>query len=125
MNYRAMCAYAGEYLGTLMPDPIHIGQGEAVPAVSVGVYVAVGLDGEVLYVGSATRPLDEYGVRSRIEEHLRRHERRELWESVYIVPLLNDTPLSEVRRIEGRIGRHLAPRTTRALPNLRGPSRSL
>jgi hypothetical protein len=61
-------------------------------------------------------------VRSRLEEHLRRYERFETWDLLYLVPLKPDTPMGDVRRIEGRIGAHLRPSTSRALPRLRRPT---
>lgn len=123
MNYDALCAYAGEFLYSPWPSPIEVGRGQLVPPLSVGVYVAVGIDSRVLYVGSVWRPTDEYGVRSRVEEHLRQHARQESWNQVFIVPLKSETPLPEVRRIEGRIGAHLRPTMSNALPKLRAPKR--
>lgn len=118
MNYDAIAAYAGEHLEQLLPDPINIGRGGQVPDFAVGVYVAVGLDGTVLYVGSVHRPGNQSGVQARIDEHRRQLDRLQTWDKIYVVPLVADTPLSTVRRIEGRIGAHLAPSASRALPRL-------
>src|SRR5690348_11852955 len=120
INYAALTTFAGEFLGEPRPEPIQIGSGESVPAFPVAVYVAVGLDGSVLYVGSVCRPQDEQGVGSRLDEHLRKLDRFQTWNLLYVIPLRPDTPLSTVRRIEGRVGAHLAPAKSRALPRLRG-----
>lgn len=121
MNYDALCRYAGTYLDERSPEPVAIGRGETVPDIRVAVYVAVGVDGTVLYVGSVVRPQNPVGVRSRLEEHLRKQERFETWDQLFLVPLKVDTPLGEVRRVEARIGAHLRPSRSRALPRLRRP----
>jgi len=38
------------------------------------------------------------------------------WAEVWIIPLRNDTPVVEVRRIEGLVGLALRPLNNRALP---------
>jgi hypothetical protein len=119
VNYEALCSYAGEQLADPMPTMIRIGSGEAIPDVSVAVYVAVGVEGQVLYVGSVSRPQDPGGVRRRLAEHRRRLDRLNSWDGLYLIPLRTDTPLDEVRRIEGRVGAHLRPASSRALPRLR------
>lgn len=123
MNYDAMCAYAGEHLAQRLPVAVAIGKGEPIPAISCGVYIAVGLVGEVLYVGSVVRPKDSRGVHARIVEHLRKVDRFENWAELWIVPLRPETPAEEVRRIEGRIGAHLAPSMSINLPKLTRPKR--
>lgn len=121
MNYEALCGYAGDHLQTRWPDPVEVGSGELIPQLSVGVYVALGVDETVLYVGSVCRPENAFGVRARVEEHLRKHERHAAWNKVLLLPLKSDTPLSEVRRIEGRVGAHLRPAMSNALPKLNSP----
>ncbi len=118
MNYDALSEYAGSFLLEAVGEAIHVGSGEEVPAYSTAVYVAVGVDGSVLYVGSVARPNDPTGLRARIDEHLRKHERSQGWDQIHVIPLLADTPLMEVRRIEGRVGAHLAPSMSQALPRL-------
>jgi hypothetical protein len=118
INYEALAAYAGECLAERIPEPIHIGVGEQIPNLAVAVYVAVGTDGSVLYVGSVCRPSDLRGVNSRLSEHLRRQERFETWDLLYLIPLKPQTPIATVRRIEGRIGAHLGPRGSAALPRI-------
>lgn len=118
VNYQALEAYAGEHLASSLPDPYGIGRGEAVPDCAVAVYVAVGVDGRVLYVGSVVRRADPKAVANRLAEHLRQPQRLAAWNSLYLIPLREDTPLEVVRRIEGRIGAHLAPGMSKALPRL-------
>lgn len=119
LNYDALCYYAGGYLDGRIPEPIAIGHGDPVPDVPVAVYIAVGVTGAVLYVGSVVRPKDSAGAGSRLGEHLRNHAKFASWNQLYLIPLKSSTPVEEVRRIEGRIGAHLRPRMSRALPRLR------
>lgn len=123
-NYSAVARYADEYLEAALPEPVDLGEGKPIPSYPVAVYVAVGLSGEVLYVGSVCRPDDPAGVASRMEEHLRKLDRLQTWAQLYVVPLRADTPLTTVRRIEGRIGAHLAPVMNRALPRIGSRRRS-
>lgn len=125
VNYEAVAAYAGEFLAARWPDPIEIGGGEAIPDVSSAVYIALGMDDGVLYVGSVHRPEVPSGLAARLDEHLRTFAKRTAWNRLLVVPLVDSTPESEVRRIEGRIGAHLAPLASKALPGLGGrPRRS-
>lgn len=118
IDYEVLAQYAGEYLLEALRDPIKIGSGERVPNYRVAVYVALGLSGEVLYVGSVVRPEDSKGMQARLSEHLRHKERFQQWDTLILFPLRSDTPLVAVRRIEGRIGAHLRPSMSRALPQL-------
>jgi hypothetical protein len=78
---------------------------------STGVYIVCDWAGEVLYVGSTT-----CGVKARVIEHLRDVDRTLTWATIWVVPLLDTTPLATVRRIEGLVGRSLRPTHSRALP---------
>lgn len=118
INYRALAAYAGEWLLCSRPDPIHIGEGEEIPDFATAVYVALGLQSEVLYVGSVRR-VNPRAVKARVSEHLAKRDRFENWNLLYVVPLRPETPLTAVRTIEGRIGQHLGPTSSRALPRLK------
>src|SRR4051794_21836913 len=105
--YRTLAQYAGEHLAATWAEPIAIGAGAPLPDCSAGVYVAIDVDGSVAYVGSFYRPGDSRGGASRISEHLRNSSRFRSWNLLYIFPLKADTSLSDVRRIEGRVGAHL------------------
>ena len=100
-----------------MPEPVDIGRGHEVPAFRNAVYVAVGLDGEVLYVGSTAR-ISENALKKRIREHSQRPGRFARWSLLYVVPLMDSTPLTAVRQIEGRVGAHLGPKESKALPRI-------
>ena len=119
LDYEVLTQYAGDHLLESVPTAVRIGAGEAVSDYAAAVYVALGLTGEVLYVGSVCRPENPRAVGARLAEHLRRLERFQQWDSLLIFPLKPDTSLADVRRIEGRIGAHLRPSTSKVLPSLR------
>lgn len=109
----SMAAYAGDWLdpdGPVGPCPFG-------PSVAIGVrnavYVVCGWSGRILYVGSTST-----GLRRRFTRHLADLTRTIDWTTVYVIPLLDDTPLKEVRRIEGRVGRATGPAQNKALPRL-------
>lgn len=110
----SLAAYAGNRLhpsGASGPYPF----GSDVPASArKAVYAVCGWSGNVLYVGSTT-----VGVSARSAGHLRDLRKTLDWSSVYIIPLTDDTPVADVRRIEGRIGLATGPQRNRALPRLR------
>lgn len=83
-------------------------------AVSTAVYIATDKSGEVCYVGSVKRE-SLAGLAGR----MRGHEgtvRFQQWQRLYIVPLLDGSPLEVVRSIEGRVGRLLRPTGNIRLP---------
>jgi hypothetical protein len=86
-----------------------------VPASRNAIYVICRRDGDVSYVGSVSRAVRGAAV-CRVGDHLRSSSRVRTWASVWFVPLKPDTPMTEVRRIEGRIGRYLLPSDNRRLP---------
>lgn len=118
VNYEALAGYADEFLAERLAEPVHIGVGEPIPDLAVAVYVALGIDGHVLYVGSVHRPTDPRGVSARLGEHLKKQDRFETWDMLYLIPLKPETPIATVRRIEGRIGAHLGPQKSIALPRI-------
>lgn len=63
------------------------------------------------HVGSTIR-----GADARLRQHLADVERTLEWVTVWIVPLVDHTPMNDVRRIEGLIGRTLGPVDTQTLP---------
>ncbi|MFI9580399.1 hypothetical protein ACIHCQ_00765 [Streptomyces sp. NPDC052236] len=40
------------------------------------------------------------------------------WTTAYVIPLKDDTPLRDVRRIEGRVGLATGPERNKALPRI-------
>ncbi|WP_274919406.1 hypothetical protein [Streptomyces sp. WZ-12] len=40
------------------------------------------------------------------------------WTTAYVIPLKDDTPLQDVRRIEGRVGLAVGPERNKALPRI-------
>ncbi len=112
-TYRVLCAYAGPSLSWAHPWPV--------PAVlpfpleaAAAVYVVEDDVGTCCYVGSVSR--GPGGLAARVAEHLDDPHKRTRWETVCIIPLRPETPVREVRRIEGVIGAHLGPYLSRRLP---------
>ena len=69
--------------------------------------------GRVLYVGSTTT-----GVGVRFAQHLADLGKTLDWATAYVVPLTDDAPTAEVRRIEGCIGLAVGPEHNKALPRI-------
>ncbi|MFF8906316.1 GIY-YIG nuclease family protein [Streptomyces olivaceoviridis] len=82
-------------------------------SVSNAVYVVCGWSGRVLYVGSTT-----VGIARRFAQHARDVGKTRDWTTAYVIPLKDDTPLRDVRRIEGRIGLAIGPERNKALPRI-------
>jgi Uri superfamily endonuclease len=77
------------------------------------VYVALDRRGEVDYVGSTA---SEGVLAHRVRRHLRDAGRRRDWHRLVVLRLRDDTPEAVVRRLEGAVGRALAPARNRRLP---------
>lgn len=109
----SLAAYAGDRLHPLGPSGPHA----CCPRVPVparrAVYVVTAWSGRALYVGSTT-----VGVGVRLTQHLADVSRTLDWATVYVVPLRDDTPTAEVRRIEGRVGLAVGPERNKALPRV-------
>lgn len=86
-------------------------------AVSTAVYMPVDVAGRVCYVGSVRRE-SLSGLAGRMRGHETTTRYRE-WQQLYIVPLVDGTPLEVVRSVEGRIGRLLRPTGNIRLPKVR------
>lgn len=110
--YLSACAFAGQWLTAAQPWPQPAGHRMRSTAIR-GVYIVCDWAGSVLYVGSTT-----CGVKARVISHLRDVDRTLGWAVVWVVPLLDTTPTSTVRRIEGLIGRALRPSQTASLPSV-------
>jgi hypothetical protein len=109
----SLAAYAGDRLhadGPSGPYPF----GPDVPvAARKAVYLVSGWSGRILYVGSTTA-----GVQARLSQHFANFRKSLDWSTVYVVPLVEDTPVTSVRRIEGRIGLVVKPERNKALPSV-------
>jgi hypothetical protein len=110
--YLSACAFAGRWLAPSgpAPGPVVISR-DMLDGPTRAVYIVCDWGGRVLYVGSTTA-----GVRHRLRQHLADADRTSVWAEVWIIPLRNDTPLAEVRRLEGLVGLALRPLSNRALP---------
>lgn len=107
-GYLSAAAFAGRWLcQTAHPHPAPVsrhlttGRGKA-------IYVVCDWAGHVVYVGSTIR-----GVGNRLGQHLHDAERTLSWATVWVIPLRADTPVHEVRRIEGLVGRAVLPADVR------------
>lgn len=85
-------------------------------AVSTAVYIATDAEGEICYVGSVKRA-SLSGLAGRLRGH-EKTTRFAAWRSLYIIPLLEGTPLEIVRKVEGRVGRILLPTGNLRLPGI-------
>jgi hypothetical protein len=110
----SIAAHAGDRLGLEGPSgPFPFGRSIPVTA-RCAVYLVCSWSGRVLYVGSTT-----IGTGRRLAQHLGDLAKTLDWATVYVVPLTDDTPPAEVRRIEGRIGLAVGPERNQALPRIR------
>lgn len=110
--YLSACEFAGRWLDPLGPAPGPEIISRDMPAgPACAIYIVCDWGGRVLYVGSTTT-----GVRNRLRQHLTDTDRTSAWAEVWIIPLRNDTPLAEARRVEGLVGLALRPLSNRALP---------
>jgi hypothetical protein len=66
------------------------------------VYVAIGGDGTVLYVGSVCR-VEPGAVAARLREHLKEGFKAAAWNTVWIFSLRSETPVEVVRQAESRV----------------------
>lgn len=122
-DYQAMVRYAGSHLASVRPWPVPATTPFAYRC-SVAIYIVCDVGQRCCYVGSVARR-KHGGLESRIAEHLADHTKRSTWHTVWVLPLREDTPIVEVRRLEGVVGAHLGPRASRRLPKPRPPYRQL
>lgn len=105
-DYRRLARMTRGWMRGTHSLPIHIDEIKRAKA-GVGIYLACRVDGELLYVGSAVRPDDPYGVGRRVLEHPLK--RRSSWRWVWVLPLRDETPRDVVLAIEGHLIDHLRP----------------
>lgn len=110
---RSLAAYAGDRIYPNGPSGPHPFRPETTPNVRRAVYIVCAWSGRIVYVGSTT-----VGLRARFAQHLSDRAKTLDWTTVYVVPLNDDTPSQDVRRIEGRIGLAVGPERNRALPRI-------
>lgn len=70
----------------------------------VGLYIALGLAHEILYVGMTDRLHTPSAIGARLGEHLTEPEKHGAWMAVVELPLREDLERREVVRHESRVG---------------------
>jgi hypothetical protein len=111
-RYLSACAFAGPWLDSRASAVAPTTINRAMPPGPLrAVYVVCDWGGRILYVGSTAA-----GVRNRIRQHCTDAERTRDWAEVWVIPLRDDTPVTELRRLEGLIGLALRPIRNRSLP---------
>lgn len=120
-DYERVARYAGHHLQRAHPWPVPA----AVPFPldpNAAVYMACDTSGRCLNVGSVARTGS--GLAARIYEHLSDPRKRRTWNHVWVLLLKDETPVAEVRRLEGVVGAHLGPTANRWLPKPAPPAPS-
>jgi hypothetical protein len=118
--YRRARVLAGQWAAEPDTAPHNLAEGaSALPGNGPVVYIVGDLMNQVAYVGSSMT-----GASGRLRVHLAEPAKRRTWRSVWLIPLSANTPESEVRRIEGRVGARLHPTGSRRLPKAFGPAAS-
>jgi hypothetical protein len=115
-RYRSICRHARGWLDAPLPHAIPVDEVASISS-GTGVYVVCEPLERVQYVGSVARP-GRPGIYLRLREHLREGHKRLNWKSVWIVPLVPETPVPVVRLIEACIGAELDPLGQGRLPRL-------
>jgi hypothetical protein len=116
--YRRAWVLAGQWAGEpdTVPHTLANGAG-GIPGNGPVVYIVSDLMNQVAYVGSSMT-----GAAGRLRLHLAQPAKRRTWRSVWLIPLSANTPESEVRRVEGRVGARLRPTGSMRLPKPFGPA---
>ena len=113
-KYLAAASFAEPWLLAPRPVPERAGAEHGCSA-QKAIYIVCDYAGAVVYVGSTSR--SSYATARRLSEHFK-GPRCDGWSTVWTVPLKEETPIEQVLRIEGLIGRYLRPRENRRLPSL-------
>jgi len=116
-RYRDLCALVGDALDHLRPEIRPVGS----PCNWSSVIYLLGHRHPVSnafivdYVGSACRPTSDAGA--RIREHLADAGKRARFTCQVVLPLREDLPVADVRRLEGVVARALdVPRWCQRVP---------
>lgn len=109
----SLAAYAGDHLHHDGPSGPYPCAADIPVRPRKAVYVVCAWSGRILYVGSTI-----VGVSVRMAQHLRCVNRTLDWTTVFVIPLVDDTPVETVRRIEGRVGVAAGPVRNKALPRI-------
>lgn len=109
----SLAAFAGDWLHADGPSGPYPFDPRLSVAAGNAVYVVCGWSGRALYVGSTT-----VGIAMRFAQHARDVGKTRDWTTAYVIPLKDDTPLRDVRRIEGRVGLAIGPERNKALPRI-------
>jgi hypothetical protein len=118
--YRRARVLAGQWAAEPDAVPHNLSEGAgSIPGNGPVVYIVGDLLNQVAYVGSSMT-----GAAGRLRDHLAEPHKRRTWRSVWLIPLSAETPESEVRRVEGRVGARLCPTGNRRLPKAFGPPAS-
>lgn len=88
----------------------------ALPNISRCVYVVLGRDGRVAYVGSTSRSLG--GLRERWCEHESRGMLLDTWKRVWVIEVSDECSDESLRWVEGMVGLVLSPSDNRRLPSI-------
>jgi hypothetical protein len=116
-DYRSLWILAGAWRDKADPTPYLLTHGaRGLPERGPAIYLAEATDGSIDYVGSTVS-----GARGRIRAHLHELPKARSWRAIWLIPLAEGCPEATVRRLEGRIGRRLAPPGNRRLPLAVGP----
>lgn len=116
-RYRAIAAYAGEWLVEPLPGSRPVDEATGLAA-STAVYVVCDALERIRYVGSVRRPRLVGGLAARLREHLRDPVTRLTWHTVWVLPLRDETPVGVVRQLEGAVGIDLQPLGNQRLPKI-------
>ncbi len=118
LTYSSVCDVVGSRLICPVFDAVDIlkvASRQKWAKIRKAVYIIIDDDGYVAYVGSVCREGD-FAVCDRMKEHSKISGRNK-WDRVHILPLNSDLPESEVRKIEGKVGKRLNPYDNQKLPS--------
>lgn len=109
----SLAAFAGDWIHSDGPSGPYSFDPHLAIRASNSVYIVCGWSGRVLYVGSTT-----VGIATRFAQHAADLSKSRDWTTAYVIPLKDDTPIRDVRRIEGRVGLAVGPERNKVLPRI-------
>jgi hypothetical protein len=112
-HYAIARGMAGDWMGDSVPVRFGLSRGipKALPKHGTAIYLSERANGRTAYVGQTRQT-----VAVRLAQHMRTWDRATLWAWVWVIPLLDETPDSELDYVEGRIGAWLRPVDCLRLP---------